>query len=466
MTSLVAEFLVNPVIRQARRFSLSVPNNEAHHPDQQQPPSSVQRGLQNQEIHDDATSETDKESFTLGDDDIEGTHSTATSSRTSVQLDPQGDPHGDPHGGPHNDEACHQAEYDDHQPDLTSSTTTSDNLPRNHDLNSPTLSSRAEPSTRQLSAGTHEMDRELISPSHVSEDDNDVLQDAQSPFRSSFRNEGAQKPKEIPEDDGMTSLRRRILDIQSQDIPPPEKARLMHSLFLEGYSKPKPIAPIDQPPIPVSPSAVSSDNPAAWQRLAQGPLETFRHWQNARLEGAVQEEFNLTESDIRPTFAPPAPTPDSPEDVQGEGDETEYRPFGCEHYRRNVKLQCSTCNRWYTCRFCHDHVEDHELIRKDTKNMLCMFCGTAQRAGEACISCGVSAARYYCDICKLWNDDPDKSVYHCNDCGICRIGRGLGKDFFHCKVRFTLILYIWAIWLTNMTIEMLRMYRHFQGVGP
>ena len=36
--------------------------------------------------------------------------------------------------------------------------------------------------------------------------------------------------------------------------------------------------------------------------------------------------------------------------------------------------------------------------------------------------------------CKLWDDDPHKSIYHCNDCGICRIGKGLGKDFFHCKV--------------------------------
>ena len=36
--------------------------------------------------------------------------------------------------------------------------------------------------------------------------------------------------------------------------------------------------------------------------------------------------------------------------------------------------------------------------------------------------------------CKLWDDDPEKKIYHCDDCGICRIGAGLGKDFFHCKV--------------------------------
>ncbi len=75
------------------------------------------------------------------------------------------------------------------------------------------------------------------------------------------------------------------------------------------------------------------------------------------------------------------------------------------------------------------------LPRRETSNMLCMLCGHAQKVGDICVRCGESAARYYCNICKLWNDDPDKSVYHCNDCGICRVGEGLGKDFIHCKVR-------------------------------
>lgn len=108
--------------------------------------------------------------------------------------------------------------------------------------------------------------------------------------------------------------------------------------------------------------------------------------------------------------------------------------MGCEHYRRNVKLQCNTCQKWYTCRLCHDDAEDHALPRKETKNMLCMPCGYAQKAGDECVRCGRLAARYYCGICKLWNDDPDASTYHCDGCGICRVGAGLGKDFFHCKV--------------------------------
>src|SRR5690554_1246043 len=65
--------------------------------------------------------------------------------------------------------------------------------------------------------------------------------------------------------------------------------------------------------------------------------------------------------------------------------------------------------------------------------MLCMHCKTIQPAAQTCNSCHEQLARYYCDICKLWDDDSTKSVYHCPDCGICRIGNGLDKDFFHCK---------------------------------
>lgn len=39
--------------------------------------------------------------------------------------------------------------------------------------------------------------------------------------------------------------------------------------------------------------------------------------------------------------------------------------------------------------------------------------------------------QYTCLVCNLF-DDEDKNQYHCDGCGICRIG---GKDrFFHCEV--------------------------------
>jgi len=67
--------------------------------------------------------------------------------------------------------------------------------------------------------------------------------------------------------------------------------------------------------------------------------------------------------------------------------------------------------------------------------MMCMYCTTVQPVNDVCINpnCGKRVARYYCPECKLWDNDPNKNIYHCYDCGICRIGKGLGIDYFHCK---------------------------------
>ncbi|KAI7851356.1 zinc-ribbon-domain-containing protein [Circinella umbellata] len=107
--------------------------------------------------------------------------------------------------------------------------------------------------------------------------------------------------------------------------------------------------------------------------------------------------------------------------------------MGCKHYRRKVKLEANCCKTIFPCRFCHDESCDHGIVRHETKNMLCMLCMTLQPAAKTCCKCGVDVAAYYCDKCKLWDDDPKKSIYHCDDCGICRQGKGLNDDYFHCK---------------------------------
>ncbi|KAF3907269.1 hypothetical protein ABW20_dc0107743 [Dactylellina cionopaga] len=190
----------------------------------------------------------------------------------------------------------------------------------------------------------------------------------------------------IPEDDGHRVLREKLVDIQRSSLTERERAQRMHSLMTEKYLKRTGQRPTISPASSRPRSMVDGD-----------PLD-------------------ISEEEKEPSYA-----------------NEEEEILGCAHYRRNVKLQCSTCEKWYPCRFCHDDKEEHSLIRKDTKNMLCMFCGTAQPAAQTCRQCVRYAASYYCDKCKLWDDDPTRTIYHCNDCGICRIGRGLGKDFFHCK---------------------------------
>ena len=247
----------------------------------------------------------------------------------------------------------------------------------------------------------------------------------------------------LPEDDGMGEMRERIIRIQDMKISGSEKSRLMHALMIEQYSTSQLSLGSPNSLRPRSPSSLRShDRPFT---------PTSTHSTNGLLHVASPptsissgaDELYVTAEDLKPTYYTPR-TPLSTPDASVEGardstdelmnDEDNERELGCAHYKRNVKLQCSACSKWYTCRFCHDEVEDHSLKRRETKNMLCMLCGCAQPAAEDCRSCGKTAAWYYCGICKLWDNDPEKSIYHCNDCGICRIGQGLGKDFYHCKV--------------------------------
>lgn len=103
---------------------------------------------------------------------------------------------------------------------------------------------------------------------------------------------------------------------------------------------------------------------------------------------------------------------------------------GCAHYRTNCKIRAECCGNWYSCRFCHDESEDHAIDRHAVKFMLCMQCQVPQNSAKSCRSCLTVMANYYCDICKLWDDDPEKEIYHCQRCKICR--RGKSEDFVHC----------------------------------
>ncbi|KAI0541647.1 hypothetical protein GGR58DRAFT_410425 [Xylaria digitata] len=382
MTSLVTDLLVNPVLRQARRFSLSRSSNP---PEPDSSLRAAQACLHSQQ--DDVISETEEDSSLR--DDPGDSASSRRSSRSSVLISPRMDsgPVEENCSGPGDTAVPTDSVTSDADPRVSGSQTglSSANRP---DMSTP------EPPSLPLLRGIVE-DHSLL-----------------------------------PENDGMGLMRKRILEIQAKEIGHLEKAHLMHQLLIERYTNSRSHVQAEQPLSPLSPRF--SEKRAS---LSHGPLDSFKFWQSVSGEAEHVENFNLTDKDLEPTFVPKkqaaVPTADAVDavDIESE-DET---PLGCEHYRRNVKLQCSTCHRWYTCRFCHDKVEDHNLIRKETQNMLCMFCGTAQRASQTCVSCEALAARYYCDTCKLWNDDPDKPCYHCSDCGICRIGNGIGKDFYHCK---------------------------------
>ncbi|KAI9773947.1 MAG: hypothetical protein M1840_006173 [Geoglossum simile] len=254
----------------------------------------------------------------------------------------------------------------------------------------------------------------------------------QSPQSSTSGSNSRPRSNTLPEDDGMRELRDRIKAIQEMDIPSALKAKMMHGLMVERYNQYHSALQNPQQPTPDSPGSTQSQDglytPPSLTSVDGSPKNPLV---SISPTFGGKNPHNLTATDLIPTYAPaPAHSePDGLPSVTG----AEPRDLGCHHYKRNVKLQCSICSRWYTCRFCHDDTEDHSLVRKDTKNMLCMLCGCAQPASERCLGCGERAAWYYCDKCKLWDNDSDKAIYHCNDCGLCRIGRGLGKDYYHCK---------------------------------
>ena len=238
----------------------------------------------------------------------------------------------------------------------------------------------------------------------------------------------------LPADDGMGWLRNKIHAIRDLDLNNNEKARMIHDLMTESYNSSRPL-PLKSPTLsfPILNPPTSPSSPARKLSSDASPMSPTLPASNTQYESS----FSLTPEDLQPTYVPRVEL-ESPVVETGEEDadveELDEALLGCQHYMRNVKLQCFTCKKWYTCRFCHDAVEDHHLIRRDTEYMLCMLCGHPQPSAQNCRQCGEQSAQYYCEICKLWDNDSKKSIYHCNDCGICRIGQGLGKDFFHCKV--------------------------------
>lgn len=132
----------------------------------------------------------------------------------------------------------------------------------------------------------------------------------------------------------------------------------------------------------------------------------------------LDEEVILTEQDTQPSYHNKA-----------------RGIMGCSHYQRNCKLECPTCLRWFPCRFCHDQVSDHKMERAAVRHVLCMYCNTPQFPDSAyCVNCSEELAIYFCSKCVLYDNDPAKDIYHCDKCGICRLGLGLSKDYFHCDV--------------------------------
>jgi hypothetical protein len=119
--------------------------------------------------------------------------------------------------------------------------------------------------------------------------------------------------------------------------------------------------------------------------------------------------------------------------------------LGCPHYARSCKLRHPASGRLYTCRLCCEQERENPLKDQDSPldryavtEVFCMWCSALQPATDRCInpdceSKGTPFGKYHCRLCNLYDDGPNKNIFHCPFCNVCKIGRGLGKDFRHCS---------------------------------
>ncbi|WVZ69042.1 hypothetical protein U9M48_017894 [Paspalum notatum var. saurae] len=116
--------------------------------------------------------------------------------------------------------------------------------------------------------------------------------------------------------------------------------------------------------------------------------------------------------------------------------------YGCPHYRRRCRIRAPCCNEIFDCRHCHNETKNsikvdamrrHELPRHEVQQVICSLCGTEQEVHDRYASIAVSAWGSTSADCanSLTMMLVSKQQYHCNGCGICRIGGR--ENFFHCS---------------------------------
>jgi len=133
---------------------------------------------------------------------------------------------------------------------------------------------------------------------------------------------------------------------------------------------------------------------------------------------------------------------------------TSVMNYGCQHYRRKCKLVAPCCGEVFWCRHCHNEAKHdnlevsfisfpvitsvhqdesgkHVLDRKAVTEVVCALCNIRQPIGSHCQICGVPFGQYYCPECRFFDDDISKEHFHCEKCGICRVGGR--QNYFHCE---------------------------------
>jgi hypothetical protein len=98
--------------------------------------------------------------------------------------------------------------------------------------------------------------------------------------------------------------------------------------------------------------------------------------------------------------------------------------YGCTHYIKNCKIKAPCCNQMFTCRRCHDEaITDHKINRYLIEVMMCFFCKQLQPISNECTNCHKTMAFYFCGVCKFFDGNELKNIWHCDKCGMCRVSK-------------------------------------------
>jgi len=242
------------------------------------------------------------------------------------------------------------------------------------------------------------------------------------------------------------------------------------------------------PPSPPPPRAALTPYSSAHGPQGSDPTTSLS---NLLAEGATTTSDPPSDAEGTPegtsddgSDSPDVPPPRPPCPIRDRG----LMEHGCSHYRRRCRLLAPCCLQWVWCRFCHDDAADEgghaapradgapwsppdphpPLDRKRVTRLRCALCALEQPVARRCggavtggrffegggasagsspplgsphplphtdegdpaEGCGVAFGAYGCLKCNLFDDNTTKRQFHCDDCGICRVG---GRSaFWHC----------------------------------
>ncbi|RFU26044.1 hypothetical protein B7463_g10292, partial [Scytalidium lignicola] len=337
MSNIISDFLINPVLQQARRFSRS------------STPSDPIEPLRNGANHRTATSSGLEDAIEDTYLEIDEVGYVPNAPRNEAR-------HPNLSGNPQTSPLLNG----EHLENVLAGSETEEGATHSTALGHPHMLPIRLASIRQIDSQAHDVlnntshdipDRVLAESSmNTSLSRNQNAPDAGTGYTANISQEStqdssrsgestSQKNSSLPEDDGMGHLRKQIIQIQDMDVGAEAKARMVHQLLMQGYIQARTVVNSKTELKPHSTTSIISQE----RPTTPGSLSSFSFWQHSLSPDAVspnsQHTFHLSPDDLKRTYAPAGPA--EVEELGDDGAERtkEIPVLGCQHYKRNTNLK-------------------------------------------------------------------------------------------------------------------------------